>query len=325
MSKLIGRAERAILAAGLVVVVTIGMISSAGATLARRNGALLMMRASCGASDLNELWISGPHRRSFHKIFGCLTVGYLIPHARFSPSGKRIALIQTRFNVASQADVYTVIIIHQDGTGERVLRRMSNPPEGFSFSPNGRVLAYSQFETNRRMEKTNVSVISLKTGDILRRFALPGEQSGPIWSPTGELIFVSFGVVDETRPNGSHRQVIPITFPGNPDSPKTVSIPTAGYAEPPVALSPDGSQIAMTGETADESSRDIYLVGASGGRARRLTHSGRADFPVWSPDGQQIAFRVNSPNERMYTLKTRRVSTLTNFSGFLADWRAIPN
>ena len=51
------------------------------------------------------------------------------------------------------------------------------------------------------------------------------------------------------------------------------------------AISPDGTQIAFSFKG------DIYTVSAQGGRAYQLTTNPAHDTrPVWSPDGQKIAF-----------------------------------
>lgn len=55
-----------------------------------------------------------------------------------------------------------------------------------------------------------------------------------------------------------------------------------------VAISPDGSTVAFTFKG------DIFTVPVSGGQARQLTsHKAFDSKPVWSPDGQRIAFRSN--------------------------------
>ncbi|MDR0660860.1 MAG: PDZ domain-containing protein [Prevotellaceae bacterium] len=54
------------------------------------------------------------------------------------------------------------------------------------------------------------------------------------------------------------------------------------------AISPDGTQIAFSYKG------DIYKVSATGGRAMQLTtHSAHDTRPVWSPDGESIAFASN--------------------------------
>ncbi|HXX21769.1 MAG TPA: PDZ domain-containing protein [Terriglobia bacterium] len=64
---------------------------------------------------------------------------------------------------------------------------------------------------------------------------------------------------------------------------------TGGHESNPL-FSPDGSQIAFTGEY--DGNPDVYVVSASGGAPRRLTYHPSADVVVgWTPDGKQVLFR----------------------------------
>ena len=66
------------------------------------------------------------------------------------------------------------------------------------------------------------------------------------------------------------------------------SLVVRGIASDP-SWAPDGSRIALAVETGYNT--DIYTVGRDGSTPTNLTNNGSNDFwPVWSPDGAQIAF-----------------------------------
>ncbi len=77
---------------------------------------------------------------------------------------------------------------------------------------------------------------------------------------------------------------------------------TAGTGiETDPVFSPDGSLIAFTGEY--DGNTDIFVVPATGGVPRRLTHHPAADYAVgWTPDGKYVIFRSNrESNSSRYT------------------------
>ena len=69
------------------------------------------------------------------------------------------------------------------------------------------------------------------------------------------------------------------------------------------SISPDGSKIAfhrfmdMAGNTAD-----VFVVGTDGSDLQRLTSSGAAKFPVWSPDGNKFLYTRPSSTANSYDI-----------------------
>jgi hypothetical protein len=69
-----------------------------------------------------------------------------------------------------------------------------------------------------------------------------------------------------------------------------LKVPVGLYEAP--RLSQDGRQIAVG--TDDGKDANVWIADTSGATAiRRLTFGGRNRYPVWSPDGQRIAFQSN--------------------------------
>ena len=70
---------------------------------------------------------------------------------------------------------------------------------------------------------------------------------------------------------------------------EAVRLTTAPGAETDPIFSPDGSQIAFTGEY--DGNVDVYVMPAAGGTPKRLTFHPAADRAVgWTPDGKQVLF-----------------------------------
>src|SRR5215472_1509677 len=70
-------------------------------------------------------------------------------------------------------------------------------------------------------------------------------------------------------------------------------------------FSPDGSQIAFTGEY--DGNVDVFVIPAAGGVPKRLTyHPGRDAVVGWTPDGKRVLFTshraVPNDGDRLYTL-----------------------
>ncbi|MEO8055574.1 MAG: protein kinase [Acidobacteriota bacterium] len=103
-------------------------------------------------------------------------------------------------------------------------------------------------------------------------------------SRSGDLVFVAeptnFGVHVEWVDRVGHRS------------------PALGedliYSNP--QLSPDGKRLAIVIQDAQSRQADIWTVDLAGGTRTRLTFGpGSSRIPVWSPDGDRIAFRASRP------------------------------
>ena len=76
-----------------------------------------------------------------------------------------------------------------------------------------------------------------------------------------------------------------------------------GQAGPPgvyedVALSPDGSRVAVTVATEQPAARDVWIRDIARGVSSRLTFDPTDDiWPVWSPDGMRVAYCDNRDGE----------------------------
>jgi tricorn protease len=86
---------------------------------------------------------------------------------------------------------------------------------------------------------------------------------------------------------------------------EAVRLTTGVGTETAPLFSPDGSQIAFTGQY--DGNIDLFVVPATGGIPQRLTYHPSADFAVaWTPDGKSILFRSSrnsySRFERLFTI-----------------------
>lgn len=156
------------------------------------------------------------------------------------------------------------------------------------FSPDGRSLVY----TSDRAGDADLWLRELATGAERRLTALPGAQLTPRWSPDGSMIAYqdhdgATWILDVAT--GSVRQITPTLFmPGRP------------------TWSPDGNVVALAAvkpysKRFREGTSQILTVDLRTGEltyTEPMPHRSLAtrgdDGPVWSPDGQRLAFVVES-------------------------------
>ncbi len=102
------------------------------------------------------------------------------------------------------------------------------------------------------------------------------------YSNNGSLVYVP-------GPAGSAAAQFDVALSDRKGSIEPLGLPPASYVYPRV--SPDGKQITLGTEDGQEAVVWVYDLAGRSGPPRRLTFGGRNRFPVWSSDGQRIAFQ----------------------------------
>ena len=178
----------------------------------------------------------------------------------WSPDGRTIA---ASLSYEGQSEIYLM-----DPNGKNLRRLTVSPGIDVSpcWSPNGRQLAF----VSDRTGAPQVYVINAD-GTDLRRLTFEGSyNTSPAWSPRGDLIaFV------QRQPGGSN-QVCVTNLMGD-----TYMRLTSGTNNEDPAWSPDGLHIAFC---SNRSGRyEIYTMDWSGANQTRITTTGGAYSPSWSP------------------------------------------
>lgn len=171
----------------------------------------------------------------------------------------------------------TVLASKADGSGEYVLIEDQLQHSKASWSPNGRLVA---FTTHPRAGGSIIEVMQ-PDGSARRRLTPLGQTAEqPAWSPDSQTIAFA-------RQSGSSWTISTVSI-GNGRI-RDLTDPTQDAQQP--AWSPDGRRIAFTailGGTAG-----LAVMSSDGANRRALrTSTPNASSPAWSPDGTKIAFTV---------------------------------
>ncbi len=149
------------------------------------------------------------------------------------------------------------------------------------------------------------------------------------WTPdSSQLVFSGNGTIWKVDAEGSHLQMVLDANPGasfgrheflygfhadlSPDGDQLVysscQFPTEYERPNRDILVRDGPEFYERGKYHYE----IALSGLDGANQQRLTHNQRLDhYPVWSPNGERIAFVSNSGNRRNLDLRAQELYTMS--------------
>ena len=197
-------------------------------------------------------------------------------------------------------------IMDQDGARLEYL----TPPGGLvlrpSFSPVRPEITYLSYEDS--LPKVYLYNIDTRQQEVLGQF--PGMSFSPRFSPDGQQVAFSISqrgqsdiYVMDLR-NRSQRQLT--THPSIDTSP---------------SYSPDGRRIVFESERSGEGDQQLYIMNSDGSNVRRISFGdGRYAAPVWSPDGEWIAFtKISGGNFSVGVMRTNGTDERILSSGFLVE------
>ena len=233
---------------------------------------------------------------------------------QWTPDGQHIVFVQEGFKHRDRSSIpASIYLIKIDGTG---LRRLSQGERGYEIdyspdiSPDGsrivyttsRHLSYSEFAPCNRVRNFDIETIRLDGTAPHRLTANEYLDTYPTWSPDGSLIgYWGHGLTLST-PDGLKRRTLFTT------SKSYWGIEEDQYVTGPQdhpTWSPDGKKLAFVSMVDDPNARGtgkptswyvIYVAAVDGSNLTRLFTSGDrsknyiSGSPVWSPDGQSLAF-----------------------------------
>ena len=195
-----------------------------------------------------------------------------------SPDGSHIAFLSNRSGAEQ------LFVISTDGTGELQLTTTPDEKTALAWTADGKQILFSAF-SNDTSRLCAINPDGTKQREIAK---VPGRA--PTLSPDGTRLLYMTGTWTATR------LMISASDGSNPQ-PITDGSSIAWNSH----WSPDGKRIVFTSRSDSKSELAIFLMNADGTGRHQVTHftagSGNAQWPVWSPDGHQLAIQVNRIRE----------------------------
>ena len=205
-----------------------------------------------------------------------------------------------------------IAVMAPAGSGLSLLPAVTADDGNPAFGPDGRRIVFTG--TNDR-GTTDLYVRRLDGGAAQ---LIVNDASEPTWSSRDVIAYVRSGNIYVARPGGGHRRFV--TSGVSPD------------------WSPDGRRLLLVRPLArlvfDAPIGRMYVVGAHGEGLRRIGPPADASRPVWSPDGNWIAYeafeagilakRIGSSEPAREIAPTQSSGESGSVASFDPAWRPLP-
>ena len=182
--------------------------------------------------------------------------------------------------LSNRSGAYELFVISTDGTGELQLTTTPDDKSTLAWTADGKQILFAAF-ANDTSHLYAISPDGTKQREIAK---VPGRA--PALSPEGTRLLYMSGTWTATR------LMISASDGSNPQQ-----ITDGSWIAWNNHWSPDGKRIAFTSRSDPGSELAIFVMNVDGTGRRQLSHftagSGNVQWPVWSPDGHQLAIQVN--------------------------------